>query len=113
MLDVASWHVNQVVLFGAEETYNKLWFNTLTDRFIIEKLLDRMRGGQHIDFEGVTREASVAAKADIETNLKDNTLWYEWGSFKRTAAGVGHFLWAWIGYGLFYGLAGFLGSMGR
>jgi hypothetical protein len=45
--------------------------------------------------------------------LKEKTIWAEWGGFKKTLAGIGYFLWFWISYGIFYGIAAFLGSFLR
>jgi hypothetical protein len=52
----------------------------------------------------------AAAREDIERFARDGTIWFEWGAFKKTMAGIGCFLWFWISYGIFYGIAGVVGS---
>jgi hypothetical protein len=64
LLDVASWHICTVSGVGTESLYDRLWFNTLTNRFTFEKILDRFRDGEHIDFEAITKESSVAERCN-------------------------------------------------
>jgi hypothetical protein len=110
LLDVVSWHLCEAINLNGHLVYNQTWFNTLADRFIFEKLLDRFRDRQHIDFQEITKEGTKLASADVEVYLKDNTIWAEWGWLKKTLAGAGYFLWFWISYGIFYGIAAFIGS---
>jgi hypothetical protein len=42
--------------------------------------------------------------------LRATAFWAEWGWFKKSALGLGYFLWFWISYGIFYGIAGMAGS---
>jgi hypothetical protein len=110
LLDVTSWHIVQVLLIDGQQTRNNAWADLLANRFIFEKILERFRDRKHIEFQEMVREGTQAAAADIVIYMKDNTIWSEWGWFKRTLAGTAYFLWFWISYGIFYGIAGFLGS---
>jgi hypothetical protein len=107
---VASWHLCEVMNITGNVVYNQTWFNVLANRLITQKILEKFADRQHIDFDSIVQEGTEAARADIATYLKDNTLWSEWGTFKRSMAGAGLFLWFWISYGIFYGIAGFIGS---
>jgi hypothetical protein len=100
LLDVASWNLSQVLTISANEAYNRAWFNTLADRFIFEKLLDRFRNQEHVDFQEIVKEGTVAAREDVQLSLRDNTVWAEWRWFKKSLAGVGYYLWFWISYGI-------------
>jgi hypothetical protein len=113
LLDVISWHICEVTNINGHLVYNQTWFNVLADRFILEKLLDRLRDRQYVDFQEITKEGTKAAAADVELFLKEKTVWAEWGGLKKTLAGIGYFLWFWISYGIFYGIAAFLGSFLR
>jgi hypothetical protein len=44
---------------------------------------------------------------------KGGTVWYEWGGLRKFLLGVGHFLWYWLSYGIFYGIAGAIGTSMR
>ena len=90
--------------------YNQTWFNVLANRFVTQKILERFRDRQHIDFESIVQEGTKAASADIAVYLKDTTVWSEWGGFKKSMAAIGLFIWYWVSYGLFYGIAGFIGT---
>jgi hypothetical protein len=113
LLDVISWHICEVTNINGHTVYNQTWFNVLADRFVFEKLLDRLRDRQNVDFQEIIREGTKAAAADVELFLKEKTVWAEWGGFKKTLAGIGYFLWFWVSYGIFYGIAAFLGSFLR
>jgi hypothetical protein len=110
LLDVASWHLCEVVGLTGNLVYNQTWFNVLANRFITQKILENFRDKQHIDFETIVQEGTKAAGADVAVFLKDSTVWSEWGGFKRSLLGAGLFLWHWINYGIFYGMAGAIGS---
>jgi hypothetical protein len=110
LLDVASWHLCEVMNITGNIVYNQTWFNVLANRFIFQKVLERFRDREHIDFESIVKEGTKAAGEDIAVYLKDTTNWSEWGVFKKTVAGIGHFLWYWISYGIFYGIAGVIGT---
>lgn len=110
LLDVASWHLCEVMNITGNTVYNQTWFNVLANRFIFQRILERFRDRQHIDFDSIVQEGTKAAGADVAVFLKDNTIWSEWGGFKKTMAGIGYFLWYWISYGIFYGIAGAIGT---
>jgi hypothetical protein len=110
LLDVVSWHLSQVITIIATESYNRSWLNTLSDRFILEKLLDRVRAGSQIDFEEVVKESTSAAGKDIQKFVRENASWAEWGWFRKSAAGFGYFVWFWVSYGILYGIAAIAGS---
>lgn len=112
LLDVASWHMLQAIFVAADQTYNKVWGDTLSDRLFIERLFNEVRGGfgGKIDVEALRLETQKEAAADLLSFVKSNTLWAEWGWFKRAAMGAGHFAWYWISYAIFYGFAAFFGS---
>ncbi|MGL3109564.1 hypothetical protein [Bradyrhizobium sp. BR 1432] len=76
----------------------------------MEKLLNRVRDRQPIEFEQISQEGTRAATEDVNTFLKDNTLWSEWGGFRKGLLGLGYYLWFWLQYDLFYGAAGWIGS---
>jgi hypothetical protein len=65
LLDVISWHICEVTNINGHLVYNQTWFNVLADRFILEKLLDRLRDRQHVDFQEITKEGTKAAAADV------------------------------------------------
>lgn len=110
LLDVASWHLCEVVTMTGNIVYNQTWFNVLANRFITQGIMERFRDRQNIDFETIVQEGTKAAAADVLVFLKDNTFWSEWGSFRRGLIGLGLFLWYWISYGIFYGIAGAIGT---
>ncbi|MGL3104910.1 hypothetical protein [Bradyrhizobium sp. BR 1432] len=66
LLDIVSWHLCQVVNINGSLVYNQTWFNVLADRFIFEKLLDRFRDREHIDFQEIIKEGTKSASADVE-----------------------------------------------
>jgi len=105
MIDVVSWHLCEVIGVHSNLVYNQTWFNVLADRFTFEKLLDRFRDRQFIDFPELVREGTQAARADIDLFLQEKTIWAGWGWFRKTLAGAGYFLWYWISYGIFYWIA--------
>ena len=113
LLDVASWHLSEVVAVYTHGVYNRVWHDTLTHRFLLEYLSDRIKAKQSIDVPELIKESTVAAREDIARYLRDNTTWYEWGGFRKFLLGVGHFLWYWISYGIFYGIAGAIGTSMR
>jgi hypothetical protein len=49
LIDVASWHLCEVMNITGNLVYNQTWFNTLANRFIFEKILDRFRDRGQID----------------------------------------------------------------
>lgn len=110
LLDVASWHLCEVIGLTGNIVYNQTWFNVLANRFITQKILEKFRDREQIDFEVIVREGTKAAGADMAVFLKESTVWAEWGGFRRTLLGVGLFLWHWISYGIFYGIAGAIGT---
>jgi hypothetical protein len=109
LLDVASWHLFEVIGLTGNIVYNQTWFNVLANRFITQKILERFRDREHIDFESIVQEGTKAAAADVSIFLKDTTVWSDWGGFKKSMAGLGLFIWYWISYGIFYGVAGTIG----
>ncbi|MGX1105442.1 hypothetical protein [Bradyrhizobium elkanii] len=113
LLDVATWHLSVVVGVTGNMVYNETWFNTLANRFIFEKVLERFRNREEIEFQSIIREGTVAAKDDIELFLREKTAWSGWGTIKKTAAGIALFVWHWVSYGLFYGVAALLGNFLR
>jgi len=110
LLDVVSWHLSEVVAFYTHSVYNRVWHDTLTNRFLLEYLSDRIKAKQHIDVPALVKESTAAAKEDIARYLRDSTVWFEWGRFRKFLLGLGQFLWYWIGYGIFYGIAGAIGT---
>lgn len=100
------------MLIASSGNYNQTWLNTLSDRIYFDHVLEAVRGGQgaRIDPESLRQEAAKEASNDITRYLRDETVWFEWGGFKKTAVGVGYFVWYWISYGIFYGIAGVVGS---
>lgn len=111
VLDALSWHLCEVIMFSGNSVYNRVWHDTLSNRLAFEKLVERYRSQQQIDVGEVVKEGTASAREDIAVYLRDTVVWYDWGWFKKTLMGAGHFLWFWVSYGIFYGLAGVLGSM--
>jgi hypothetical protein len=110
LLDVASWHLCEVVSMTGNIVYNQTWLNVLANRFITQNILEKFRDRQTIDFETIVQEGTKAAGADVAVFLKDHTMWSEWGTFKKSLAGIGLFLMHWVSYGIFYGIAGTIGT---
>lgn len=110
LVDVASYHMLQALTITTESVYSRVWGDTLTNRLFYEKLFDKIRDREQVDVPLLFKEATKDAAADVETFLKDSTLWAEWGWFKKKLAGVWSFVWLWISYGLFYGAAGIIGG---
>ena len=108
LLDVISWHLCLVMDLTGAAVYNQVWFDTLTNRFTLEKLADKVKYKQSIEVPALIKEGLDAARQDLERFVRDGTYWHEWGGFKKTMHGVGYFVWWWISYGLFYGAAAFL-----
>jgi hypothetical protein len=114
LLDVASWHLSEVVAFYSHHVYNRVWHDTLTNRFFYEYLWDRLKSKQNnVDVPELVKESTVAAKEDIARYLRDNTAWYDWGGFRKFLLGAGYFIWYWVSYAIFYGLAGAIGTAMR
>lgn len=113
VLDATSWHLSQVALIAADGVYSRFWHDMLSNRFFYERLLDKFRDKEFVDVQALFKEGTVAAREDIKKYLTDETAWYQWGWFKRTLAGTWSFAWMWISYGIFYGLAGALGTSMR
>lgn len=113
LLDVASFHILQVVTISSEGVYTRVWHDTLANRIFYQKLFDKIRDREQVDVELLFKEATTASGADIKLFLKETTLWSEWGGFKKTLAGIWSYLWLWISYGIFYGIAGWLGTVMR
>ena len=68
LLDVATWYVAEMIRFHGAVAHNYVWLNTLTDRFILEKLIENVRVGRAIDFNVITAEARKEALADISND---------------------------------------------
>jgi hypothetical protein len=113
LIDVVSWNLGELIVTITAASSNQQWHSTLTDRLIFEKLLDRFRDRQQIDFQQITQEGTRAATEDVNTDMRDATFWSDWGGFRKTLLGIGYYLWFWISYGMFYGAAGFIGSSMR
>ncbi|TCU75253.1 hypothetical protein EDE08_103473 [Bradyrhizobium sp. R2.2-H] len=113
LIDVVSWTVGELIVTINAASSNQQWHSTLTDRLIFEKLLDRFRDREHIDFSQITQEGTRAATEDVNKYMRDTTFWSEWGGFRKTLLGIGYYLWFWISYGMFYGAAGLIGSSMR
>lgn len=97
-------------MYSGHTVYNRIWHDTLSNRLAFEKMVEHYRSQRTIDVGEIVKEGTVAAREDLATFLRDSTVWFEWGWFRKTLMGTGHFLWFWISYGIFYGLAGALGS---
>jgi hypothetical protein len=113
LLDVASYQIVQVVTISNESVYARVWADTLTNRLFYEKLFDKIREREYVDVDALFKEATKSSAADVKVFLKDTTVWSEWGGFKQTLAGSWSFLWLWISYGIFYGIAGWMGTAMR
>jgi hypothetical protein len=110
VIDAASWHLAEIVLFSGNSVYNRVWHDTLSTRFFYEKVFDRIRAGERVDVLELFKEGAASAQEDLGKFLDDTTVWYQWGGFRKTLLGVGSFLWMWASYGIFYGVAGIIGS---
>lgn len=113
LIDVATWYLANVATILSESVYTRSWSNTLADRFFIDHTLENVRDGIALDPESLRLISSKEAVSDVEKFLSDTTVWFHWGWFKKTLHGIGYFLWFWISYGVFYAIAGALGSMAR
>jgi hypothetical protein len=74
-------------------------------------LFDKIRDGEHVDVDLFFKEATASAAEDIKTFLNDTTIWSQWAGFRQLLMGVWSFAWLWISYGLFYGIAGWIGGV--
>jgi hypothetical protein len=110
LIDVATYHVLQVLIVTTEGVYTRVWKDTLTNRFFYECLFEKIRDREHVDVDALFKEARVRSTEDIKTYLNDTTFWFGWGGFKKTLMGVWSFTWLWISYALFYGAAGWIGE---
>jgi hypothetical protein len=110
LVDVASYQILQVVTISAEGVYTRIWRDTLTNRLFYEKLFEKIRDREHVDVDALFKDASVRSTGDINAFLKDTIVWSEWGGFKKTMMGTWSFLWLWISYAIFYGVAGWIGQ---
>ena len=70
----------------------------------------RTRPNRAIDVPELIKESTAAAKEDIARYERDSTFWYEWGKFRKFLLGFGHFSWYWLSYGIYYGIAGAIGT---
>jgi hypothetical protein len=113
LLDVVSWHLCEAVSIVGNSIYQHVWFDTLTNRFVFEKATDRVKRGQPVDVPALIKEGTAAAVEDLERFVRDGTYSAGWGGFKKTLHGIGYFLWWWISYGIFYGLAAVVGESMR
>ena len=113
LIDVASYHILQVITISTEGVYTRVWRDTLTNRLFYERLFERIRDREHVDVDSLFKDASVRSADDIKVFLKDTTVWSEWGGFKQTMMGIWSFLWLWISYAIFYGIAGWIGESMR
>jgi hypothetical protein len=110
LVDVASYQILQVVTISAEGLYTRVWRDTLTNRLFYEKLFEKIRDREQVDVDALFKDASARSTEDINGFLKDTTVWSEWGGFKKTMMGIWSFLWLWISYAIFYGIAGWIGQ---
>jgi hypothetical protein len=110
LIDVASYHIIQVITISTEGVYTRVWRDTLTNRLFYERLFEKIRGHEDVDVDFLFKEASTRLAQDIKAFLKDTTVWSEWGGFKQTMMGIWSFLWLWISYAIFYGIAGLIGE---
>jgi len=78
-----------------------------------ERLFEKIRDREHVDVDLLFKDASTRSAQDIKVFLKDATVWSEWGGFKQTMMGIWSFLWLWISYAIFYGIAGLIGESMR
>jgi hypothetical protein len=110
VIDAVSWHLSSVIVHMSNSVYNRTWLDTLTNRLAFEKFVERYRAGSQIEVNDIIQSATIAAREDVGKYLSDSTLWYAWGGFRKTLWGIGSFLWMWVSYGIFYGIAGAIGS---
>jgi hypothetical protein len=110
LIDAASYQILQVITISGESTYARIWKDTLTDRLFYEMLFDKIREREHVDVDSLFKEARTRSTEDIKAFLKDTTVWSEWGRFKQFLMGAWSFLWLWISYAIFYGIAGWIGE---
>lgn len=113
LLDVVSWHLCEAMGLTGAAVSNEAWFDTLTNRFILEKLADRIKYKETVEIPALIKEGLKAANEDLERFVRDGTYWYGWGVFKKTLHGAAYFIWWWVSYGIFYGLAGAIGESMR
>jgi hypothetical protein len=113
LVDVASYQIIQVVNISTEAVYTRVWRDTLTNRLFYEKMFEKIRDREHVDVNALFKDAGVRSTEDINSFLKDTTAWSEWGTFKKTTMGIWSFLWLWISYAIFYGIAGLIGQSMR
>lgn len=113
LMDVVSWHLCQMIYLTGEGIYNRVWANTLQDRFFIDGILEDVRAGGGVNVAHQREESRRQTLDDIENFAESATIWFRWGGFRKTLLGIGHFLWFWISYALFYGCAAFVGSAFR
>jgi len=110
LIDVASYQILQVVTISNETVYARVWKDTLTNRLFYEKAFDKIRDREHVDVDSLFKEATLGSTADVKAFLKDTTVWSEWGGFKQALMGMWSYLWLWISYAIFYGIAGWIGE---
>jgi hypothetical protein len=113
LIDVASYQILQVITISNETVYARAWKDTLTNRLFYEKLFEKIRDRENVDVDSLFKEATIRSTEDINTFLKDTTVWSEWGKFKQALMGVWSFLWLWISYAIFYGIAGWIGEIAK
>lgn len=113
LIDVVSWHLCQIIYWASEGVYNRVWANTLQDRFFVDGILEDVRAGAGVNVEHQRKESMRQTREDLENFVEGATIWFRWGGFRKTLLGIGHFLWFWISYALFYGCAAFVGGAFR
>lgn len=101
LLDVVSWHLCQVIEMSAEGVYNRVWIDTLQDRFFIDGLLEDVRAGLGVNVAHQREESSRQTREDVERFAESATLWFRWGGFRKTLLGIAYFLWFWLSYAIF------------
>jgi hypothetical protein len=79
LIDVATYHLLQVMVISNESVYSRVWRDTLANRFFYQKLLEDFRDRQHVDVEALFKQATARSGEDIKTYPRDATFWSEWG----------------------------------
>lgn len=113
IIDVATANLIRTHSLLTDELYRRQWHDTLTDRFFYELTFERIRLGEQIYPDSLFKEATKLAEEDIIKYQKDSMISAEIGGLGKTITSVGTYVWQWVSYGTFYGIAWFVGAILR
>jgi hypothetical protein len=66
LVDVASYHILQVITISTEGLYARVWRDTLTNRIFYENVFEKIRDREPVEVDLLFKNASARSAEDIK-----------------------------------------------